>query len=53
MSDDICVSQPDGHDLAELNIVLAVDDLDTPAMADFMKALDKVNRIADRGPGFV
>ena len=53
MIDDICVSQPDGHDLAELNIVLAVDDLDTPTMADFMKALDKVNRIADRSPGFV
>ena len=53
MSDDICVSQPDGHYLAELNIGLAVDDLDTPTMADFMKALDKVNRIADRSPGFV
>ena len=53
MIDNICVSQPDGHYLAELNIGLAVDDLDTPTMADFMKALDKVNRIADRSPGFV
>ena len=53
MSDDIFVSQPDGHCLAELNIGLAFDDLDTPTMADFMKALDKVNRIADRSPGFV
>lgn len=53
MSDDICVSQPDGHYLVELNIGLVVDDLDTPTMADFMKALDKVNRIADRSPGFV
>ena len=53
MSDDIFVSQTDGHCLAELNIGLAFDDLDTPTMADFMKALDKVNRIADRSPGFV
>ncbi len=53
MSDDIFVSQPDGHCLAELNIGLAFDDLDTPTMADFMKALDKVNRIADRSSGFV
>ena len=53
MSDDIFVSQPDGHCLAELYIGLAFDDLDTPTMADFMKALDKVNRIADRTPDFV
>ena len=53
MSDDIFVSQPYGHYLAELNIGLAFDDLDMPTMADFMKALDKVNRIADRSPGFV
>lgn len=53
MSDDIYACQPDGHYLAELNIGLAVDDLDTPTMAGFMKALDKVNRIADRSPGFV
>ena len=53
MSDDIVVSLPDGHCLAELNIGLAVADLDAPTMADFMKTLDKVNRIADRSPGFV
>jgi hypothetical protein len=53
MNDDILVTQPNGHHLAELNIGMAVDDLDTPTMAGFMNALDKVNRIADRSPGFV
>ena len=32
---------------------MAVDGLDTPTMAGFMNALDKVNRIADRSPGLV
>ena len=53
MSDDIHVNQPNGHHLAELNIGMAVDDLDTPTMAGFMDALENVNSITDRSPGFV
>ena len=44
---------PEGHHLAELNIATSVADLDDPAMADFMNALDAVNAIAERSPGFV
>lgn len=53
MNDDVLVTQPNGHYLAELNIGMAVDDLDTPTMAGFMNALYRVNRITDRRPGFV
>ena len=52
MNDDILVTQPNGHHLHELNIGKAVDDLGTLTMAGFMNALDKVNRISDRSPGF-
>ena len=45
--------QPAGHHLAELNIATSVADLDDPAMAGFMNALDAVNAIAERSPGFV
>ena len=45
--------QPTGHHLAELNIATSVADLDDPAMAGFMNALDAVNAIAERSPGFV
>ena len=46
-------AQPAGHHLAELNIATLVADLDDPAMADFMNALDAVNAVAERSPGFV
>ena len=46
-------AQPAGHHLAELNIATSVADLDDPAMAGFMNALDAVNAIAERSPGFV
>ena len=46
-------AQPVGHHLAELNIATSVADLDDPAMAGFMNALDAVNAIAERSPGFV
>ena len=45
--------QPAGYHLAQVNLARAVDDLDRPAMAEFMAALDKVNGIASRSPGFV
>ena len=40
-------------ELAELNIATIRGPLDSPAMADFMDALDRVNRIAETSPGFV
>ena len=45
--------QPAGHHLAQVNLARAVDDLDQPAMTEFMAALNKVNGIAERSPGFV
>ncbi|MEC8673858.1 MAG: DUF3291 domain-containing protein [Pseudomonadota bacterium] len=45
--------QPEGHHLAQLNLARAVDDLDRPAMAEFMAALDRVNAIAAKSPGYV
>ena len=45
--------QPAGHNLAQVNLACAVDALDQPAMAEFMAALNKVNGIAERSPGFV
>ena len=45
--------QPDGHHLAQLNLARAVADLDQPAMAEFMAALDRVNAIAAKTPGYV
>ena len=53
MNDDIHLTQPNGHHLAELNIGMAMDDLDAPTMAGFMDAFEKVNSIADRSPGLV
>ena len=45
--------QPEGHHLAELNIATARGDMDAPIMQEFVNALDQVNAIADRSPGFV
>ena len=46
------VQPPDTH-LAQLNVGRAVDALDGPRLAGFMSALDRVNAIAERSPGFV
>lgn len=46
-------TQPEGCHLAELNIATARGDMDAPIMAEFVKALDQVNAIADRAHGFV
>ena len=45
--------QQAGRHLAQVNLARAVDDLDQPAMAEFIAALKKVNGIAERSPGFV
>ena len=47
------ITQPDGHHLAQLNVAQALDDLDSARLVDFVAALDKVNAVAERSPGFV
>jgi hypothetical protein len=47
------LTQPPGHHLAQLNVAKALDDLDSPRLADFVGALDRVNAVAERSPGFV
>ena len=45
---------PDGsYLLAQANVARAKAPLDSPQLADFVAALDPVNRIAERAPGFV
>lgn len=39
--------------LAEVNVALPRAALDSPVMAGFVKAIDDVNWLADRSPGFV
>ncbi len=39
--------------IAQLNVATAVAPLDSPALADFMAALDDVNALAEASPGFV
>lgn len=45
--------QPPNTHLAQLNVGRALDDLDSPRLAEFMGALDRVNALAERSPGFV
>ncbi len=45
--------QPPNTHLAQLNVARAVDELASPRLADFMAALDRVNDVAERSPGFV
>jgi hypothetical protein len=46
------VTHPTKH-LAQLNVATALDDLDSDQLKGFMGALDVVNAVADRAPGFV
>lgn len=39
--------------LAQLNIALPLEPLDTPLLAEFVAALEPVNAVADASPGFV
>lgn len=41
------------HHIAQVNIALPAQPLDTPLLAEFVAALDPVNAIADASPGFV
>jgi Domain of unknown function (DUF3291) len=45
--------QPDHHHLAELNIGRLIAPTDDPRVAEFMEALDTVNSLGKRMPGFV
>ena len=45
--------QPSGHYLAELNIGKLIAPTDDPRVAEFMGALDRVNGMGKRMPGFV
>lgn len=45
--------QPEGHHLAQLNLAWLKADPDDPVVAPFMNALDRVNGIGRRSPGFV
>lgn len=40
-------------ELAQLNIAVMRAPLDSPAMADFVANLDRINALADAAPGFV
>lgn len=45
--------QPDGHHLAELNVGRLRAAVDDPRVAEFMGALDRINGLGRRMPGFV
>lgn len=47
------IVQPAGTHLAQLNVARALDDLESARLAPFMAALDGVNALAERSPGFV
>jgi Domain of unknown function (DUF3291) len=43
----------DGHHVAQVNIALAREPLDSPVLAEFVANLEPVNALADAAPGFV
>ncbi len=47
------MKQPSGTHLAQLNVATALDNLDSPRLAGFVGALDRINAVAERSPGFV
>jgi hypothetical protein len=47
------VQQPLNHHLAELNVGRLVAPTDDPRVAEFMGALDRINGLGKRMPGFV
>lgn len=40
------------HELAQLNIAIMKEPLDSPGMADFVANLDRINALAEASPGF-
>ena len=47
------MTQPENHHLAELNIGRLLAPTDDPRVAEFMAALDRINGMGKRMPGFV
>lgn len=47
------MSQPAGHHLAELNVGRLIAPVDDPRVAEFIGALDRINGLGKRMPGFV
>jgi hypothetical protein len=41
------------HEIAQLNIALMKEPLDSPGMADFVANLDRINALAESSPGFI
>jgi hypothetical protein len=41
------------YELAQLNIAIMKEPLESPAMADFVANLDRINALAEGSPGFV
>jgi hypothetical protein len=41
------------HELAQLNIAVMKEPLESPGMADFVANLDRINALAEASPGFV
>ncbi|MGH8197464.1 MAG: DUF3291 domain-containing protein [Steroidobacteraceae bacterium] len=41
------------YELAQMNVARLRAPLDSPQLAEFVGALDRINAIADRSPGFV
>lgn len=41
------------YQLAQLNIARLLAPIDSPALADFVANLDRINELAERSPGFV
>lgn len=41
------------YELAQLNVAVALEPLDSPGMASFVENLDNINALAESSPGFV
>lgn len=44
---------PSAYNLAQLNVAAMKESTDSPAMAEFMANLDRINALAESAPGFV
>src|SRR5688572_27911142 len=53
----LCVGRVEDHmaafDLAQMNVARLRAPLDSPQLADFVGALDRINALADGSPGFI
>ena len=47
------MQQPAETHLAQVNVATALDDMESTRLSDFVAALDRINAIAERSPGFV